>query len=55
MGQWDRKSKESELRERRREVDALIVLAAAGVWMTVLSVVGFAVITEAMNELQELV
>ena len=31
------------------------MLAAAGMWMTVLSVIGIAVTTAAMNELQELV
>ena len=40
---------------KRGEVDTLIVLAAAGMWMTVLFVIGLAVTTAAMNELQELV
>jgi|GEM_PF-2589854 len=40
MGQWSRiKKNETELRERKRKgVSTLIVLAAAGMWMTLLAI-----------------
>ena len=45
----------AELREKRREeVEALIVLAAAGMWVITLVLIGLAAITEALNALHEL-
>ena len=57
MGQWSQiKKKKTELRERKRRkgVGALIVLAAAGIWMTLLAIIGLAVIAETMNILHEM-
>ena len=57
MGQWSQiKKKKTELRERKRRkgVGALIVLAAAGIWITLLAIIGLAVIAETMNILHEM-
>ena len=56
MGQWSQiKKNETELRERKRKgVSTLIVLAAAGIWMTLLAIIGLAVIAETMNILHEM-
>ena len=56
MGQWSQiKKNETELRERKRKgVGTLIVLAAAGIWMTLLAIIGLAVIAETMNILHEM-
>ena len=57
MGQWSQiKKNETELRERKRRkgVGTLIVLAAAGMWMTLLAIIGLAVIAETMNILHEM-
>jgi len=57
MGQWSQiKKNETELRKRKRGkgVSTLIVLAAAGIWMTLLAIIGLAVIAETMNILHEM-
>ena len=57
MGQWSQiKKKKTELRERKRRkgVGALIVLAASGIWITLLAIIGLAVIAETMNILHEM-
>lgn len=41
-------------REIRKGVSTLIVLAAAGIWMTLLAIIGLAVIAETMNILHEM-
>jgi hypothetical protein len=41
-------------REKGRGVSTLIVLAAAGIWMTLLAIIGLAVIAETMNILHEM-
>ena len=57
MGQWSQiKKNKAELRDRKegRRVSTLIVLAAAGIWMTLLAIIGLAVIAETMNILHEM-
>ena len=46
--------RQSFAREIRKGVGTLIVLAAAGIWMTLLAIIGLAVIAETMNILHEM-
>ena len=55
MGRWDQGVyRDQNFANIRGEVEALIVLAAAGTWVITLAVIGLAASTETMNVLQEI-